>query len=142
MEQLAADPDRALTRDDIIPLLFSPLMGGDTGQKERILKCIQVLKNSETDFPKTDIQKMEAVLYIFAVKFLNEEDLKSIKEAISMTKLGQMIWDDAVEAGREQASERYSRLILLLDRDKRTDLIVRIASDPEYREALYKEYGI
>ena len=83
-----------------------------------------------------------------------------------MTKLGQMIWDDAVEAGREQwerigreegerigrekgerigreqASERYSRLILLLDRDKRTDLIVRIASDPEYREALYKEYGI
>ncbi|HIY62387.1 MAG TPA: hypothetical protein H9730_02690 [Candidatus Mediterraneibacter stercoripullorum] len=78
MEQLAADPDRALTRDDIIPLLFSPLMGGDTGQKERILKCIQVLKNSETDFPKTDIQKMEAILYVFAVKFLDDNDLESI----------------------------------------------------------------
>lgn len=78
LEQLAADPDRALTRDDIIPLLFSPLMGGDTGQKERILKCIQVLKNSETDFPKTDIQKMEAILYVFAVKFLDDNDLESI----------------------------------------------------------------
>ena len=69
-----------------------------------------------------------------------------------------MIWDDAVKQGREegrsigreegreegqaQASERYSRLILLLNRDNRTDQIIKIASDPEYREALYKEYKI
>ena len=67
-----------------------------------------------------------------------------------MTKLGQMIWDDAVKQGREegreegqtQASERYSRLILLLNRDNRADQIIKIASDPEYREALYKEYKI
>ena len=37
---------------------------------------------------------------------------------------------------------RYSRLILLLNEKNRTDLIVKAASDPEYREALYKEYGI
>ena len=95
-----------------------------------------------------------------------------------MTKLGQMIWEDAVEqgreegerigreagerigreagerigreagerigreAGREEAASRYSRLILLLNEKNRTDLIVKAASDPEYREALYKEYGI
>ena len=85
---------------------------------------------------------MEAVLYAFAVKFLDDDDLKAIKEAVAMTKLGQMIWDDAVEKGREEATERYSRLILLLDKDNRTDLIVKIAADPEYLEALYKEYGI
>ena len=63
-----------------------------------------------------------------------------------MTKLGQMIWDDAMEKGREEgerkASERYSRLILLLSKENRVDQIVEIAADPEYRERLYKKYGI
>lgn len=43
---------------------------------------------------------------------------------------------------RERASERYSRLILLLSKENKNDLIVKIASDPEYREALYKQYGL
>ena len=139
-----------LTREDIIPLLFSPLMGGHSSQKERILQCIEVLRNAETIFPQNDIRKMEAIQYIFAVKFLDDTELESIKEAVAMTKLGQMIWDDAIEKGREegekigekQASDRYSRLILLLSKENKNDLIVKIASDPEYREALYKQYGI
>ena len=113
---------------------------------------------------------MEAILYMLAVKFLSEEELEKIKEEMAMTILGQMIWDDAVKQGREegqrigreegqrigreegqrigreegraQASERYSRLILLLNQDNRADQIIKIASDPEYREALYKEYKI
>lgn len=59
-----------------------------------------------------------------------------------MTKLGQMIWNDAIEAGEKRASERYSRLILILSQENKNDLIVKIASDPEYRETLYKKYGI
>ena len=148
----------ALTREDIIPLLFSPLMGGHSTQKERILQCIAVLRNAETTFPQKEVQKMEAILYIFAVKFLDDTELESIKEAVAMTKLGQMIWNDALEKGREEgekiglergeligqerASNRYSRLILLLSKENKNDLIVKIASDPEYREELYKQYGI
>lgn len=93
---------------------------------------------------------MEAILYILAAKFLSEDELKFIKEEIAMTKLGQMIWDDAVNKGREEwerigreeGEKRYSRLILLLNQDNRTDLIVKAASDPEYRNALYREYHI
>ena len=101
---------------------------------------------------------MEAILYTFAVKFLDDDELKSIKEAVAMTKLGQMIWNDALEKGREEgekiglergeligqerASNRYSRLILLLSKEKKDDLIIKIASDPEYREEMYKKYGI
>lgn len=97
---------------------------------------------------------MEAILYILAVKFLNEEELKQIKEEFAMTKLGQMIWDDAIEQGKEkwerigrehgerQASERYSRLILILNEENKADQIVKIASDPKYREELYRKYGI
>ena len=150
LEQLAEKTAGNLTREDIIPLLFSPLMGGRFGQKERILRCIEVLKNAETIFPQNDIRKMEAILYTFAVKFLDDDELKSIKEAVAMTKLGQMIWNDALEKGREEgekigqkrASDRYSRLILLLTKENKNDLIVKIASDPQYREELYKQYGI
>lgn len=109
-----------------------------------------ILKNAEAIFSKGDIRKMEAILYIFAVKFLDDNELKSIKEAIAMTKLGQMIWNDALEKGREEgekiilerASERYSKLILILSKENKNDLIIKIASDPEYREELYKQYGI
>lgn len=118
--------------------------------EREVLQSIQILRRAEQNFTETEIRKMEAILYTLAVKFLREEELKSIKEAIAMTKLGQMIWDDALEKGREdgrrigaeQASERYSRLILLLNEENRGDQIVKIAADPEYREALYKEYNI
>ena len=139
-----------LSREDIIPLLFSPLMGGRSEQKDRILQGIRILKSGERIFPEEDVSRMEAILYAFAVKFLNEKEIELIKEEMAMTILGQMIWDDAmekgVEKGREEgsreASERYSRLILILSKENKTDLLVRSASDPEYREELFKEYGI
>lgn len=94
--------------------------------------------------------KMEAILYTFAVKFLDKQELGLIKEEMAMTILGQMIWDDAmekgmekgIEKGKKEESERYSRLILKLTEDNKTDLLIKTASDPEYRETLYKEYGI
>ena len=140
----------APTREDMIPVLLSPLMAGKMAQPERILQGIRILRSAESAFDPSEIRKMEAILYAFAVKFLNNEDLSKVKEAIVMTKLGQMIWEDAVNQGREegtqigrqQASERYSRLILLLDQEKKPELIIKAASDPEYREALYRKYGI
>ena len=88
----------------------------------------------------------EAILYTFAVKFLDRQEIRAIKEEMAMTILGQMIWDDALEKGmekgRKEESERYSRLILKLNEEGKTDLLVKTASDPEYRETLYKEYGI
>lgn len=63
-----------------------------------------------------------------------------------MTKLGEMIWDDGLKEGIEQgkqiAAERYSRLILLLSKEQKEDLIVKTASDPEYLEELYKKYDL
>lgn len=166
--------EAATARNEMVPLLFTPLMGGHSTQKERIQKSIQILKKTEKIFSKTEISKMEAILYVLASKFLNRKELESIKEEIAMTVLGQMIWEDALEKGRaegeragrkageqigreagerigreageklgrEQASERYSRLILLLNEKNRTDLIIKAASDPEYLETLYREYGI
>lgn len=68
LEYLSQNPKKTLAREDIIPLLFSPLMGGRSKQKERILQCMEILKRAETTFSKKEIRKMEAILYIFAVK--------------------------------------------------------------------------
>lgn len=63
-----------------------------------------------------------------------------------MTKLGEMIWDgglkEGIEQGKQMAAERYSRLILLLSKEQKEDLIIKAASDPEYREELYKKYNL
>ena len=84
---------------------------------------------------------MEAILYTFAVKFLDDDELKSIKEAVAMTKLGQMIWNDALEKGREEGEERYSRLILLLTKENKNDLIVKIASDTNTAKSCISSMG-
>ena len=59
-----------------------------------------------------------------------------------MTKLGEMIWDDGVEQGKQMAADRYIRLILLLSKEQKEDLIIKAASDPEYLEELYKKYNL
>ncbi|HJB47046.1 MAG TPA: hypothetical protein H9713_10125 [Candidatus Mediterraneibacter surreyensis] len=150
LSQLDQKTAAGLQREDIIPLLLSPLMAEKPEQKNRIMDGIHILKKAENSFSRSEVQKMEAILYAFAVKFLNNDDLTVVKEAIAMTKLGQMIWDDAIkegerigqEIGEQQASERYSRLILILSKEKKDNLIIKIASDPEYREEMYRKYGI
>ena len=150
LENLSESPKRKIKQKDMIPLLFTPLMSGEQKMQWRVIESIRILKKAEKMFSEQEIRKMEAILYILAAKFLSEDELKLIKEEIAMTKLGQMIWDDAVNKGREEwerigreeGEKRYSRLILLLNQDNRTDLIVKAASDPEYRNALYREYHI
>ncbi len=48
---------------------------------------------------------MEAVLYAFACKFLKRVELDEIKEALSMTVLGEMIWSDGEQKGIERGSD-------------------------------------
>ena len=50
-----------------------------------------------------------------------------------MTILGEMLRDDFIEEGRQETQERYNRLILCLDKDGKTSLIVKAASDPQLR---------
>ena len=85
---------------------------------------------------------MEAMLYALANKLLSRADLEKIKEEVKMTILGEMLRDDFMEEGRQETQERYNRLILCLDKDGKTSLIVKAASDPQLLEKLFQEYGI
>ena len=138
------------------PLHVLRLSFGERNRKDCILQGIRILKITEEKhiFSQNEIRKMEAILYAFALKFFRGINLAAIKEEIAMTELGQMIWDDALAQGlakglaqgqaqgQQQASERYSKLILILDKEKKNDLIIKVASDPDFREELYRKYGI
>ena len=45
-----------MTREDVIPMLLSPLMGGSTEQKDRILHGIQFLRSAEGAFDLDEIR--------------------------------------------------------------------------------------
>ena len=72
--------------------------------------------------------------------------LEEIKEAIAMTKLGEMLFDDGVKAGEKKGmklgEEKMSRLTIRLLDEKRYGDLERAVKDQEYREKLYKAFGI
>lgn len=91
-----------LQKEELVPLLLTPLMTGESSIKERILDANELITCDESILQKEDRQRMEAVLYAFACKFLEKTDLREVKETIGMTELGEMIWNDGLEAGMKQ----------------------------------------
>ena len=63
-----------------------------------------------------------------------------------MTRLGQMIFEDGVQEGRElgleQGQELVNRLISRLLEEGRMDDIKRAVRDQEYQKQLFTELGI
>ena len=80
-------------------------MGGDIPQKERILKAINIIKQAQDVIPNVDI--IEAVLYAMANKFLNDVDMNEVKEAIKMSPLGTLIYNDGVNEASIQNARNF-----------------------------------
>ncbi|MDE7319923.1 MAG: hypothetical protein K2N46_09335 [Lachnospiraceae bacterium] len=78
---------------------------------------------------------MEAVLYTFAMKFLDDRQLKEIKEEMDMTILGEMILKDGMEKG----GARINRLNKVLINANRYDDLKRATEDSVFQEQLMKE---
>lgn len=78
---------------------------------------------------------MRAVLYTFADKFLDKDDLSRVKEVIGMTRLGQMLFDDGIKCGIEQGIEQG---ICAMIRDKLEDGIC----DERICEKLQKHFSL
>lgn len=98
-----------IEKGDLIPLILTPLMGGEMPQKERIQAAFYITQNA-TSVSEADIRKIEAMVYAMADKFLNSQDLENIKEEIKMTRLGAMLYNDGMQVGMEQGVERGIKL--------------------------------
>lgn len=77
-------------------------MAGKSSIKIRILEARKIIGAENLLLTKEDRQRMEAVLYAFACKFLEKKELNEVKEALSMTVLGEMIWNDGMAQGVER----------------------------------------
>ena len=91
-----------LTKQELISLAFTPIMGGKLTKAEKIIKSIRIVKSSNSEY-KYDIESM---LYAFADKFLKGKDLQRVKEEISMTELGRMLIEDGIEKGIKEGIEK------------------------------------
>ena len=127
-----------MTQEDLFPLLLSPLMSGSLPPVERFLEGFRLLKVAEKDIGHDCLARMQALLYVFAGKFLNKDDLQKVKGVISMTILGEML----VKDGISQGEEKLGRLIQLLIQNSRSDEISRAVTDRQYQETLYQEFGL
>ena len=89
------------TEDDIAQLSMIPLMGGQMSRKDKIKEGIFIAKEEHNDMA----DKVMAMLYTLADKFLDGAELDEIKEAMVMTRLGQMILDDGIRIGELRGRE-------------------------------------
>lgn len=125
------------TEEDFAQLAIAPLM--NNSNKERKDVILESLKLSKTEKNIT-AEKTMAMLYTLADKFLKGKDLEEVKEAVAMTRIGQMIFYDGVVRGREEgkkaATERMSMLTAKLLEENRLDDLKKITQDEEFREQL------
>ena len=105
---------RRIEEEELVPVLLTPLMGGDLSQEEKIRRAVTVLKSEEAgEIPKERIKKMEAILYALAMKFLTKVELEEIKEVLAMTILGEMLLADGIEKGKKQGREQGIRALII-----------------------------
>ena len=134
------------TEDDVAQLSMIPLMGGQMSRKDKIKEGIFIAKEEHNDMA----DKVMAMLYTLADKFLDGIELDEIKEAMVMTRLGQMIMDDGIRIGELRGREegiaenqkKMNSLINVLLTANRVDDCLRAAKDDDYRDNLMKELGI
>ena len=92
-----------LTKQNLLPLVLTPLMSGTDSIEERIKTILTLLKESEKNVNEKlsieNIKKLESIVYAFANKFLNPTELGNVEEVLKMSLLGQMIFEDGMETG-------------------------------------------
>lgn len=108
-----------LTEEDLVPLTLCLLMGGEMSLKDRVKAAYQITWAAGS-VGQEELDKIEAVLYILADKFLESAEMDELMEVIGMTRLGQKLVDRGIEQGKvlgkeEERMDIAQNLIDILD---------------------------
>ena len=125
--------DEMLTKEDLVPLTLCVLMGGEMPLKDRVINAFDITRLAR-EKQGMDVSKIEAVVYAMAEKFMDSVTIEQLKEAVGMTRLGQMMFNDGVETGiiqgREDAKIQIAKNLLAVLNDKeiaeRTELAIDV----------------
>ncbi len=74
--------------------------------EERICRSLDLIRCQEAGLEKEERQRMESILYAFAVKLLKGKALEKVKERFGMTLLGEMLVADGERKGLEKGLEK------------------------------------
>lgn len=77
-------------------------MGGKLTKENKLVRALKI----STDYPIDKKRDVQAMLYTFALKFLNSSELEQVKEVIKMTELGRMLREDGIQEGMEKGMEK------------------------------------
>lgn len=75
-------------------------MSGTITIVERVKTSFSIMQREEKMLEQDERQKMEAVLYALASKFLDRQELSEVKEVIRMTELGRMLKEEGKAEGK------------------------------------------
>ncbi len=100
-----------LEGSDLISLALCPLMGGKMKTSEKIKSAYEILYQASM-LNAEEKDKIEAVLYAMAEKFLESVDMEEIKEMVRMTRLGQMLLEEGMEEGMKQEKIQNAKNLL------------------------------
>ncbi|WP_085829475.1 hypothetical protein [Clostridium massiliodielmoense] len=82
--------DLEITKQDIISLTFTPIMGGTLDRLDKIINAIKIVRKIDKKY-RYDV---ESILYAFSNKFLQGKDLEKVKEELRVTELGKSLIDE------------------------------------------------
>lgn len=121
---------KPIDRQELVALALTPLMQGKIPMKDRIKNALQIV-GREICLKAEETQKIQAVIYALAEKFLKYEEMDEIKGVMNMTRLGQMLVDDGISQGLPQGKAEAIVEFLNLKGCVSEDLKKRIISEKD-----------
>lgn len=107
-EKLRAKAPENVTKDDLVPVVLTPLMDGKLTQLERAKLGIRILNGEYKNVSPEDLKRMQATLYILTDKFLSRKEMEEVKEVCAMNAFLQMYVDDGIQLGIRQGIQKGS----------------------------------
>ena len=133
--------EEEIKREELVELAMCSLMGGKSSQKERFHRGFVVMHEIKGYLP-IDKDKIEAVMYAMAEKFLDEMDLEGIKEDLKMWKIGKILmdegrsegWSEGRSEGRNEGAIEATQKIIRNMKDKFSVEQIAEATDMSIKE--------
>ncbi|MBQ7840178.1 MAG: hypothetical protein IJ390_06805 [Lachnospiraceae bacterium] len=119
-----------VTKDDLMEVILSPLMDGGMAMSDRIEIGFQLLDKDYPLVSREELRKMQAILYLFALKFLGREEVEKMEE-LRMTYFAKMMIEEGIEKGIEKGITRgrlitiISKTIKKMDKGKDVEVIAQ-----------------
>ena len=129
-----------ITKEDIVPLILCPLMGGKSSIKDRIKRSLNITRVSK-DVAKEDVDRIETVIYAMADKFLEKVELEEVWEMMKMTTLGEILMREGRQEGKNE--KMVDQIKKKLVKGKSVAVIAdELEETEEMIEKMIKEYDL